>query len=264
MKMRYPFLILVLLSGFFFPAVLGAQEPSINELESAPSPQLQRLDCQSEARVAAVLQELFFRAFSELVALTTDQLTDEGEMAVRASLLEQAKQAFPQLVDAPETQAYLDEQLNKIALHLDRQLNWQSHIFEDPAPNAFAIPGGFVFVSTGLLQTLSSEAQLVGILAHELAHHELRHTIAHLQLLSALGLWQQDNPTLFTDQTLVGMLQLPIRARHEAEADAMAVRCDDPDGLLALAAGPAHARLWLLVFAPRVGAWRELRLGALA
>ena len=47
--------------------------------------------------------------------------------------------------------------------------------------NAFACPGGFIYVYTGLLETLDNEAQLAGVLAHEVSHVVARHSIKKLQ-----------------------------------------------------------------------------------
>lgn len=44
------------------------------------------------------------------------------------------------------------------------------YVLEDPQPNAFSLPGGFVFITTGLLQKLNSEEELAGVLAHEISH----------------------------------------------------------------------------------------------
>ena len=49
------------------------------------------------------------------------------------------------------------------------------HVIQDPSINAFALPGGPVFVHTGLLAALDNEAQLAGVLAHEISHVALRH-----------------------------------------------------------------------------------------
>ncbi len=49
------------------------------------------------------------------------------------------------------------------------------HVIQDPSINAFALPGGPVFVNTGLLAALDNESQLAGVLAHEISHVALRH-----------------------------------------------------------------------------------------
>lgn len=54
-------------------------------------------------------------------------------------------------------------------------IDFDFHVLRDPAINAFAIPGGHIFVTTGLLKSAESEAELVAVLAHEIAHVTERH-----------------------------------------------------------------------------------------
>lgn len=55
--------------------------------------------------------------------------------------------------------------------------NWpyEFHVINDKNVNAFALPGGFVYVNTGAIDTCENEAQLAGVLAHEMSHVNLRH-----------------------------------------------------------------------------------------
>lgn len=64
------------------------------------------------------------------------------------------------------------------ALPEDRR-NLKFYILEDPDPNAFALPGGHVVVHSGLLQMTDTPEQLLGVLAHEIAHETQRHMIRH-------------------------------------------------------------------------------------
>ena len=63
---------------------------------------------------------------------------------------------------------------------------YQWHVAEDAAINAFAIPGGYVVVNTGLIQAADSAEEVAGVLAHEVQHVELRHTLKNL--VHSLGL----------------------------------------------------------------------------
>lgn len=56
------------------------------------------------------------------------------------------------------------------------RLPWQFHVVEDPAINAFAIPGGHVYVHTGLIANADNAAELAGVMAHEISHITARHT----------------------------------------------------------------------------------------
>ncbi len=71
-----------------------------------------------------------------------------------------------------------------------RPLPWQLLYSGDKAPNAFAVPGGGVIVTQGLLDAVKSEPALAFVLGHELAHHQFRHTLKGFgrKLLVALSL----------------------------------------------------------------------------
>ena len=58
------------------------------------------------------------------------------------------------------------------------QLPWVFGVIENDTPNAFNAPGGYVFVTTGLLKKVSNEAQLAGVLAHEIGHVVHKHSLA--------------------------------------------------------------------------------------
>ena len=67
-----------------------------------------------------------------------------------------------------------------------RNLPWEFHIVADPAVNAFNIPGGHVYVNTGLLEAADNVAEFTGVLSHEIAHGVARHGTE--QLTRAYGL----------------------------------------------------------------------------
>ena len=92
------------------------------------------------------------------------------------------------LCNDPKIDAYLNQLGTRLASKLPTggvQYPWEFHCVNDKAINAFALPGGYVFVNRGAIESADSEAQLAGVLAHELAHVALRHgtnqaTKAHL------------------------------------------------------------------------------------
>lgn len=73
---------------------------------------------------------------------------------------------------------YVTEIGNRVALAGDRpELEYQFFIIDSPEINAFALPGGYVYVNRGLINFLNSEAELAGVLAHEVAHITARHAV---------------------------------------------------------------------------------------
>ena len=69
-------------------------------------------------------------------------------------------------------------------------LPWTFRIVDDSAVNAFALPGGFIYVTRGILAYLNSEAQLAGVVGHEIGHVTARHAAQQItkQALAQLGL----------------------------------------------------------------------------
>ncbi len=69
-------------------------------------------------------------------------------------------------------------------------LNWQFRVLDSDAINAFAVPGGFVYFTRGILTHMNNEAQFAGVLGHEIGHITARHSISQQSqgLLTQLGL----------------------------------------------------------------------------
>jgi predicted Zn-dependent protease len=82
------------------------------------------------------------------------------------------------LVDDPETLAYIQAIGNRLAKHSPRKdVNFTFQIVDMEAPNAFALPGGYVYVSRGLLVLVNSEDELAGVMGHEIGHVAGRHAV---------------------------------------------------------------------------------------
>ncbi len=101
---------------------------------------------------------------------------------VGAKAAKDAAAAFG-LVDDKDLVAYVDA----IGRRLVRRApgygyDYRFAIVDDAAPNAFALPGGYVFVSRGLLALSNSEDELAGVLGHEIAHVALRHSAAQQEI----------------------------------------------------------------------------------
>lgn len=89
------------------------------------------------------------------------------------------------LVERPELQRYVNQLGRWIALQSDRpEIAWNFGVLNAPTLNAFATPGGYVFITRGLLERMRSEGELAGVLAHEIAHVVQRH---HLNAMKSAG-----------------------------------------------------------------------------
>lgn len=121
-----------------------------------------------------------------------------------------------------------DKILNSGEVYLKDDFDWNMHIIKDDNTlNAFCTPGGYIYVYTGLIKYLDSEEQLAGVLGHEIAHADRRHTSRSLQaqygisiLLSIIS--GKDSSTL---KNIAANLYLLKNSReHESEADEYSVK----------------------------------------
>ncbi len=86
------------------------------------------------------------------------------------------------LVDRPAVQRYVNQVGRWLSLHSERPgLDWRFGVLDSDNINAFATPGGYVLVTKGLLARLRNEAELAGVLAHEIAHVVKKHHLAAIR-----------------------------------------------------------------------------------
>jgi len=79
------------------------------------------------------------------------------------------------LLDDPVVTEYIDRLSQNLARNSDARVPFTVKVIDSSEVNAFALPGGFLFVNTGLVLRAQSEAELAGVLAHEVAHVAARH-----------------------------------------------------------------------------------------
>src|SRR5262245_13099210 len=86
-----------------------------------------------------------------------------------------------QMCNAPKVDDYLTQLGKRLVSHLDTHgvdYPWEFHCVNDKSINAFALPGGYVFINRGAIEAADNESQLAGVMAHELSHVALRHGTA--------------------------------------------------------------------------------------
>lgn len=89
----------------------------------------------------------------------------------------------------PELQQYVQRIGLQLAKSSERpHLPWSFAVVDAPAINAFAVPGGFIYLTRGILPFLDDEAELAGVLGHEIGHVTARHTVAQHSRQTAAGL----------------------------------------------------------------------------
>src|SRR5438874_11381789 len=88
-------------------------------------------------------------------------------------------------------QRYIQQFGTRLAATSERpDLPWTFRVVDDPVVNAFALPGGFIYVTRGILAHLNSEAELGGVVGHEIGHVTARHSVSQMskQQLAQLGI----------------------------------------------------------------------------
>ena len=90
-----------------------------------------------------------------------------------------------------ELAAYVEDLGLKLAAKSERpNLPWTFRVLDDPTVNAFALPGGFIYITRGILTYLNSEAELAGVIGHEIGHVTAQHSVHRMssQQLTQIGL----------------------------------------------------------------------------
>lgn len=125
-----------------------------------------------------------------------------------------------------------DELIKSDDLRYTNDFSWDVYIIDnDEVLNAFCVPGGKMYFYTGIIKFLENEAQFAGVMAHEMAHADRRHSTKTMTkqygvsiLLSAL---LGDDPSLLAEiaaDLAMGLGSLKFSRDHEYEADQYAVR----------------------------------------
>jgi predicted Zn-dependent protease len=111
----------------------------------------------------------------------TREINQEEEIAIGRDLAATLVGAAPLVADA-KTQRYVNSVGRWIASQSERpDLPWQFGVLDAPQLNAFAVPGGTIFITRGLLERMQSEAELAGVLGHEIVHVVKKHHLKAIQ-----------------------------------------------------------------------------------
>jgi predicted Zn-dependent protease len=135
--------------------------------------------------------------------------------------------------DDPELTAYVSELGMRLARASERpELPWQFQIVDTPDVNAFALPGGPIYVTRGILAHMNSEAALVGVLGHEIGHTTSRHIVQKISQSQLAGLGYGLGMVFLPEVRPYGdliqgglqMLFLKFSRDDEREADTLGIR----------------------------------------
>jgi predicted Zn-dependent protease len=115
-------------------------------------------------------------------------MSEQQEIQLGAQAHQDVLKEYAALND-PALQAYVDEVGQRLAKQSHRpNLNWHFTVVDSPDVNAFALPGGYVYITRGLMAYLNSEAELAGVIGHEIGHVTARHGVRQQSASTAVGL----------------------------------------------------------------------------
>ena len=99
----------------------------------------------------------------------------EREIAMGKQYAQQIEQSARMVEDATVNE-YVDRLAQNLVRHSDAKVPFTVRVIDSDAINAFALPGGFFYINTGLILAADEEAELAGVMAHEIAHVTARHS----------------------------------------------------------------------------------------
>ena len=184
--------------------------------------------------IATLTTTLFTNSCSEGGGINLFSIEDDKALGAQVAAEIAADPAtYPLLSETTYSEAYglindiRDRILNSGAVAHEDDFVWELHIInDDNVVNAFCTPGGYIYIYTGLIRYLDDEAQLAGVLGHEMAHADLRHTTD--QLTEIYGVSLLLSIVLGSDPNLLGdiattLASLAFSRDDESQADEYSV-----------------------------------------
>ncbi len=158
-------------------------------------------------------------------------ISQQQELELGRQYAAEINDQLPIIEDA-EVNRYVNLLGDRIAQQGSRQLDYTFFVVNTDVINAFAVPGGYVYVNRGLIERADNLSELAGVLAHEVAHVELRHGVEQMEAMQraqlgvALGsilLGPPQGATAAAVNVGAGLYFASNSREAENEADAMAV-----------------------------------------
>ncbi len=120
--------------------------------------------------------------------LAVMNISEQEEVSLGKSSYQQALQQMGGIYTDRDLNQYIDDVGQRLARHSHRpNLKYEFKVVNDSTPNAFALPGGFIAITRGLLINIDNEAQLAAVLGHEIGHVTARHSVQEMQRSAIMG-----------------------------------------------------------------------------
>lgn len=116
-----------------------------------------------------------------LALLAACSVSQDQEVAIGEQNAAQINAQLP-IVDDPGINSYISDLGRRMASQTSRSdLDWRFAVVNTDQVNAFALPGGFVYINRGLIESTSTEDELAGAIGHEIGHVVQRHSVKQMQ-----------------------------------------------------------------------------------
>jgi predicted Zn-dependent protease len=182
-----------------------------------------------------------YTAFLVLISISgcvVNPVTGKKQIALMSEQQEIAlgAQSDPQIIaefglyDNPDLQKFIDKHGQEMVKISHRpNIKYQFKVLDSPVVNAFAVPGGYVYFTRGIMAHFNNEAAFMGVLGHEIGHITHRHsveqysksTIANVLLLGGLIVSKELRPFANEAQTAMQLLFLKYSRTNETQSDAL-------------------------------------------
>jgi predicted Zn-dependent protease len=128
-----------------------------------------------------------YAAFFAFVLTAACDVSQDQEVAIGAQTAQQNQEHLPVVTD-PYIVSYINELGDTIANHTTRSdLDWHFYVVNLRQINAFALPGGYIYVNRGLIDATDRADELAGVLGHEIGHVIQRHSVKQMQNQQKVG-----------------------------------------------------------------------------
>jgi predicted Zn-dependent protease len=136
-----------------------------------------------------MIRRVAFASVTMLAACATNPVTGKSQLSLvsESQEIEMGKQGAQEVAQSiglyndARAQEYVSRIGKAMAARSERpNLPWEFHVVDDAAVNAFAIPGGFIYITRGLMTYATNEAELASVIGHEIGHVTAKHSVSQM------------------------------------------------------------------------------------
>ena len=161
-------------------------------------------------------------------------ISDQQEIAMGSEAAPEFEQEFMGVVPDAQVQTYVNQVGQRVAAQSEREMPYEFKLLRSDLPNAFALPGGKIYITDGLLQIMGTERELAAVLGHEVGHVAAAHNVQGMQrqmgtsvlaeiAAAAVG-GRAGEAAKVATQVTAGMVNLKYSRGDENQADQLGIR----------------------------------------